>query len=105
MASPLLRELPSSLPPPRRSCCFRSKHANPADFPIRKTPHASAKTGQPRPFLKKLTNGHQPRHKGKEQIIMFETAVQEKSTGMLWGVIVAFAALAALLGAGYILIN
>jgi hypothetical protein len=36
---------------------------------------------------------------------MFETAVQEKRTGMLWGVIVAFAALAALLGAGYMLIN
>jgi hypothetical protein len=36
---------------------------------------------------------------------MFETAVQEKRTGMLWGLIVAFAALGALLGAGYILIN
>ena len=35
---------------------------------------------------------------------MFETSVQER-TGMLWGVIVAFAALAALLSAGYILIN
>ena len=52
-----------------------------------------------------LTNGHKHRHRGKEQIIMFETAVQEKRTGMLWGVIVAFAALAALLGAGYMLIN
>jgi hypothetical protein len=36
---------------------------------------------------------------------MFETAVQEKRTGMLWGVIVGFATIAALLGAGYILIN
>jgi hypothetical protein len=36
---------------------------------------------------------------------MFEMAVQEKRTGVLWGVIVAFAALAGLLGAGYILIN
>ena len=36
---------------------------------------------------------------------MFEGAVQEKRTGMLWGVIVAFAALGALLGAGYILVN
>ena len=36
---------------------------------------------------------------------MFETAVQEKRTGMLRGVIVAVAALAALFGAGYILIN
>jgi hypothetical protein len=36
---------------------------------------------------------------------MFETAVQEKRTGMLWGIIIGRAALAALLGAGYILIN
>jgi hypothetical protein len=36
---------------------------------------------------------------------MFEKAVLEKRTGVLWGVIVAFAALAALLGAGYILVN
>ncbi len=36
---------------------------------------------------------------------MFETAAQEKRTGMHWGVMVAFAALAALLGGGYILIN
>jgi hypothetical protein len=36
---------------------------------------------------------------------MFETAVQEKRTGMLWGIIIGFAALVALLGAGYILIN
>ena len=36
---------------------------------------------------------------------MFETAVQDKRTGVLWDVIVAFAALAALLAAGYILIT
>jgi hypothetical protein len=36
---------------------------------------------------------------------MFETAVQERRTGVLWGVIVAFAALAVLLGTGYILVN
>ena len=36
---------------------------------------------------------------------MFETAVQEKHTGMLWGVIVGFVALAVLLGTGYILIT
>jgi hypothetical protein len=36
---------------------------------------------------------------------MFETAIQENRTGMLWGVIFAFAALLALLGAGYLLIN
>jgi hypothetical protein len=36
---------------------------------------------------------------------MFETAVQEKRTGMLWGIIIGFAALAALVGAGYMLIN
>ena len=36
---------------------------------------------------------------------MFETAVQEKHTGMLWGVIMGVVALAALLSAGYVLIN
>ena len=36
---------------------------------------------------------------------MFETAVQEKRTGMLWGIIIGCVALAALLGTGYILIN
>jgi hypothetical protein len=36
---------------------------------------------------------------------MFETAVQDKRTGVLWDVIVALAALVALLGAGYILIT
>ena len=36
---------------------------------------------------------------------MFETAVQEKRTGVLWGIIVGFAALATLLGAGYMLIS
>jgi hypothetical protein len=36
---------------------------------------------------------------------MFETAVLERRTGVHWGVIGAFTALAALLGAGYILIN
>jgi len=35
---------------------------------------------------------------------MFETAVQEKRTGVLWGVIMGVVALAALLGAGYVLI-
>ena len=35
---------------------------------------------------------------------MFETAVQEKRTGMLWGVIMSVVALAVLLGAGYALI-
>ena len=36
---------------------------------------------------------------------MFETAVQEKRTGMLWGIIIGCAALAALFGAGYLLVN
>ena len=36
---------------------------------------------------------------------MFETAVQEKHTGMLWGVIIGVVALAVLLGAGYALIT
>ena len=35
---------------------------------------------------------------------MFETAVQDKRTSNLWGIIIACAALAALLGAGYVLI-
>jgi hypothetical protein len=36
---------------------------------------------------------------------MFETAVQEKRTGVLWGVIMDVVALAVLLSAGYILIT
>jgi hypothetical protein len=36
---------------------------------------------------------------------MFETAVQEKRTGILWGVIVGLIALAALFATGYILIT
>jgi hypothetical protein len=35
---------------------------------------------------------------------MFETAVQEKRTSPLWGIIIGLAALAALLGTGYALI-
>jgi hypothetical protein len=42
-------------------------------------------------------------HKGA--IIMFETAVQEKRTGIPWGIIMGVAALAGLLGAGYMLIT
>ena len=37
-------------------------------------------------------------------IIMFETAVQEKRTSPLWGVIMGIVALAVLLGTGYVLI-
>ena len=40
----------------------------------------------------------------KEQIIMFETAVQGKSSGVLWGIIIGCAALVVMLGTGYILI-
>jgi hypothetical protein len=36
---------------------------------------------------------------------MFETAVQEKRTGTLWGVAIGLVALAVLLGTGYVLIN
>ena len=36
---------------------------------------------------------------------MFETAVQEKHTALLWGVITGVVALAVLLGAGYVLIT
>jgi hypothetical protein len=36
---------------------------------------------------------------------MFETAVQEKRTGVLWGVVIGVVALAALLGTGYVLIT
>jgi hypothetical protein len=36
---------------------------------------------------------------------MFETAVQEKRTGIPWGIIMGVAALAGLLGAGYMLIT
>ena len=35
---------------------------------------------------------------------MFETAVQEKRSGILWGIIIGCAALAVLLGPGYALI-
>jgi len=35
---------------------------------------------------------------------MFETAVQEKRSGIRWGIIVGCAALAVLFGAGYALI-
>ena len=35
---------------------------------------------------------------------MFETALQEKRTGVFWGVIIGCAALVVLLGAGYVLI-
>ena len=41
----------------------------------------------------------------EEQIIMFETAVQEKRTGMLWGLLMGVVALAVLLGTGYALIT
>jgi hypothetical protein len=36
---------------------------------------------------------------------MFETAVQEKRTGILWGVVIGVVALAVLLGTGYVLIT
>jgi len=36
---------------------------------------------------------------------MFETAVQEKRTGKLWGVVIGVVALAVLLGTGYVLIT
>lgn len=36
---------------------------------------------------------------------MFEAAVQEKRTGVLWGIITGVVALAVLLGAGYMLIT
>jgi hypothetical protein len=36
---------------------------------------------------------------------MFETAVQEKRTSSLWGIIIGCAALAVLLGASYALIT
>ena len=36
---------------------------------------------------------------------MFETAVQEKHSGTLWGVIIGVVALAVLPGAGYVLIT
>ena len=35
---------------------------------------------------------------------MFETAVQEKRSGVIWGIITGCLALAVLLGAGYALI-
>lgn len=35
---------------------------------------------------------------------MFETAVQEKRTGVVWGIIMGLAAFATLLTAGYVLI-
>ncbi len=36
---------------------------------------------------------------------MFETAVQEKRTGIRWGVVIGLVALAVLLGAGYVLVT
>jgi hypothetical protein len=36
---------------------------------------------------------------------MFETAVQEKRTGILWGIVAGLIAFAALLGTGYMLIT
>jgi hypothetical protein len=36
---------------------------------------------------------------------MFETAVLEKRTGLLWGIITGVVAFAFLLGAGYVLIT
>jgi tetrahydromethanopterin S-methyltransferase subunit G len=36
---------------------------------------------------------------------MFETAVQEKRTGILWGVVVGLIAFVALLGTGYVFIS
>jgi hypothetical protein len=36
---------------------------------------------------------------------MFETAVQEKRTGILWSVVIGVVALAVLLGTGYVLIT
>jgi hypothetical protein len=41
----------------------------------------------------------------EEQLLMFETAVQEKRTGIVWGVVVGVIAFAALLGTGYMLIT
>ena len=37
--------------------------------------------------------------------MMFETAVQEKRTGIAWGIIMGVIALAVLVGAGYMLIT
>ena len=36
---------------------------------------------------------------------MFETAVQEKRTGILWGVVIGLGALAVMLGTGYVLVT
>jgi hypothetical protein len=36
---------------------------------------------------------------------MFETAVQEKHTGIRWGVVIGAVALAVLIGAGYVLVT
>ena len=36
---------------------------------------------------------------------MFETAVQEKRTGILWGVVIGLVALAVMLGTGYVLVT
>ena len=41
----------------------------------------------------------------EEQLLMFETAVQEKRTGIFWDVVVGLIVFAALLGTGYILIT
>ena len=36
---------------------------------------------------------------------MFETAAQEKRTGILWGVVIGLVALAVMLGTGYVLVT
>jgi hypothetical protein len=41
----------------------------------------------------------------KEQLHMFETAVQEKRTGLIWGVLAGVVAFAGLLATGYMLIT
>jgi hypothetical protein len=63
-----------------------------------RTPGLSAQilTEQNRSHLRLYTRG---------AIIMFETAVQEKRTGIAWGIIMGVVALAVLLGAGYMLIT
>ena len=43
--------------------------------------------------------------KAEEKLHMFEIAVQEKRTGILWGVVVGLIAFVALLGTGYIFVS
>jgi len=50
-------------------------------------------------------NRHQIRSIQRGAITMFETAVQEKRTGIRWGVVIGLVALAVLLGAGYVLVT